>query len=135
MARWHAVLAGLLVATTMEAVIWLISGRLSLIGGLVGSTVAGYLASTEPTDGAWHGLLTALAWGIVLMPVAVLVTLTRSVGFPFPLEVVVPFLRTPGDVTTAMVLIVTLPNVLFGAVGSLVRLEYPDVTWLPEEWA
>ena len=134
MARWHAVLAGLLVAVTMEAVIWLVSGRLSLIGGLVGSTVAGYVASTEPTDGAWHGLLLALSWGIVLMPVAVLVTLTQGVSFPFPLELVLPFLRTPGDVTTAMVLLVTLPNLCFGALGSVLRLEYPDVTWLPEEW-
>jgi hypothetical protein len=135
MTRWDAVIAGLLVAATMEAIIWLISGRLSLVGGLVGSGVAGYVAGTEPTDGAWHGLLTALSWGIVLMPVAVLVTLTRSVGFPFPLEFVLPYLRTPGDVTTAMVLLVTLPNVLVGAAGSLLRLERGRLPRLPEWWA
>jgi hypothetical protein len=116
----------------MEAIIWLISGRLSLVGGLVGSAVAGYVASDEPTDGAWHGLLTALSWGIVLIPVAVLVTLTRSTGFPFPLEYVVPLLRTPGDVTTAMILVVTLPNLLLGAAGSVLRLEQRRVTW--PEW-
>ena len=135
MARWHAVLTGLLVALTMEVVIWLVSGRLSLVGGLVGSGVAGYVASTEPTDGAWHGLLTALSWGIVLIPVAVLVTIIRGTGFPFPLEFVLPVLRTPGDVTTAMVLIVTLPNVLAGATGSLVRWGTGPPTWIPEDWA
>jgi hypothetical protein len=135
MARWHAVLAGLLVALTMEAIIWLISGRLSLIGGLVGSATAGYVASEEVTDGAWHGLLTALAWGIVLIPVAVLVTLTRSSGLPFPLEFVFPYARTPGDVTTAVLLLVTLPNVLTGAVGSLVRVSHGRAAWMPEDWA
>jgi hypothetical protein len=135
MARWHAVVAGLFVAFTMEAVIWLVAGRLSLIGGLVGSGVAGYVASTDPTDGAWHGLLTALSWGTILIPVGVLVTLTRGVGVPFPLEFALSFLRTPGDVTTAILLLVTLPNVLSGVGGSLVRLGTGPPTWLPEEWA
>lgn len=135
MVRWNAVIAGLAVALVMETIIWLISGRLSLIGGLVGSGVAGYISSEEPTDGAWHGLLTALSWGLVLIPVGVLVTLTRGVGFPFPLEFVLPLLNTAGDITTAIVLLVTLPNALVGAVGSLAHLA-PDVRqWLPEEWA
>lgn len=135
MARWHAVLAGLLVALTMEAIIWYISGRLSLIGGLVGSGVAGYVASEEVTDGAWHGLLTALSWGIVLIPIGVLVTLTRSSGLPFPLELVLPYTRTPGDVTTAVLLLVTLPNLLTGALGSLARVTHGRAAWLPEDWA
>jgi hypothetical protein len=135
MTRWHAVLTGLLVALTMEVVIFLVSGRLSLVGGLVGSGVAGYVASTDPTDGAWHGLLAALAWGTVLIPVGVLVTLTRGAGFPFPLEFVLPLLHAPGDVTTAMLLLVTLPNVLTGVAGSLVRWGTGPPTWVPEEWA
>jgi hypothetical protein len=135
MARWHAVVAGLLVAFTMEAVIWLVAGRLSLVGGLVGSGIAGYVASTDPTEGAWHGLLTALSWGTILIPVGVLVTLTRGAGVPFPLEFVLSLLRTPGDVTTAILLLVTLPNVLSGVGGSLVRLGTGPPAWLPEEWA
>jgi hypothetical protein len=135
MARWHAVVAGVLVALAMEVVIVLVSGRLSLIGGLVGSGVAGYVASSDPTDGAWHGLLTALSWGLVLIPVGVLVTLTRGVGLPFPLEFVLPLLRTPGDVTTAMVLLVTLPNLVTGTAGSVVRGGTGPPTWLPEDWA
>jgi hypothetical protein len=135
MARWHAILAGLLVAVTMEVIIWVISGRLSLIGGLVGSGLAGYVASTEPTDGAWHGLLTALSWGIVLVPLAVFVTLTRSSGLPFPLEFVLRLTRTPGDATTAVILLLTLPNLLVGAAGSVVREERGRAAWLPEEWA
>jgi hypothetical protein len=135
MARWHAILAGLLVAVTMEVIIWVISGRLSLIGGLVGSGLAGYVASTEPTDGAWHGLLTALSWGIVLVPLAVFVTLTRSSGLPFPLEFVLRLTRTSGDATTAVILLLTLPNLLVGAAGSVVREERGRAAWLPEEWA
>ena len=135
MARWYAVVTGLLVALTMEAIIWLISGRLSLIGGLVGSAIAGYVASEEVTDGAWHGLLTALSWGIVLIPTGVLVTLTQTSGLPFPLEFALPHTRTPGDVTTAVLLLVTLPNVLTGAVGSLVRITHGRAAWMPEDWA
>jgi hypothetical protein len=135
MARWHAVVTGLLVALTMEAIIWLVSGRLSLIGGLVGSAVAGFVASSEPTDGAWHGLLTALSWGILLIPLGILVTVSLRVGLPFPLEFVLPLLSTPGDVTTAVLLLVTLPNVLAGAVGSLVRGERGRAGWMPEDWA
>jgi hypothetical protein len=135
MARWHAVLAGLLVACAMEAIVWFISGRFSLVGGLVGSGVAGYVASDEPTEGAWHGLLAALSWGIVLIPVAVLVTLTRGGGLPFPLEFVFPLLRTPGDVTTAMLLLVTLPNLFTGAAGSILRWGVGPPTWVPGDWA
>jgi len=135
MTRWHAVVTGLLVALTMEVVIWLVSGRFSLIGGLVGSGVAGYVAGTDPTDGAWHGLLTALAWGIVLIPLGVLVTLTRGAGVPFPLEFVLSVLRTPGDVTTAILLLVTLPNVFTGTAGSLVRWGTGPPAWIPEDWA
>jgi cysteinyl-tRNA synthetase len=54
MARWHAVVAGVLVALAMEVVIVLVSGRLSLIGGLA---VNRHLAA-EPYD--YRGLKSAI---------------------------------------------------------------------------
>lgn len=135
MTYWRSVFTGLLVAVVMEAIIFAISGRFSLIGGLVGSGVAGYVASDEPTDGAWHGLLTALSWGTVLMPIVVLVTLSQLTTVPFPFEYVIALFEDPGDVTTAILLLVTLPNVLTGAAGSLVRWGTGPPAWVPEDWA
>ena len=135
MARWHAVLTGVLVAVMMEGIIFLVAGRVSIIGGLVGSGVAGHVASDDPTDGAWHGLLTALSWGTVLIPATVLLVLTRGIGLPFPFEFLLPVLRTPGDLTTALLLTVTLPNILAGAVGSVARVQTGPPAWVPEEWS
>ncbi|MFB6131368.1 MAG: hypothetical protein ABEJ28_11175, partial [Salinigranum sp.] len=52
MTRWDGVLIGVLVALVVEAVAFLVWGRLTLFGGLVGSGVAGYVAGDELTDGA-----------------------------------------------------------------------------------
>ena len=135
MTRWRAVGVGFALAASSEALVFAMTGRVTLIGGLAGSALAGYVAGEDPAEGAWHGLLTALSWGIVLIPVGVLVTLTRTTGLPFPLEFVLPYTRTPGDVTTAMLLLVTLPNVLTGAAGSLVRVSHGPAAWMPEDWA
>lgn len=121
MTRWHAVLAGLVLAFVVEMAVWGTFGGLTLFGGLLGSLTAGFLAGDDVTDGAWHGLLSALAWGIVLMPAGVLLTLVRGHAVLFPFELVVPLLSSPGEMTTALIMAVTLPNVGAGGVGSLLR--------------
>jgi hypothetical protein len=121
MTRWDGVLAGAAAALIVESINVLAWGRLTLVGGVAGSLLAGYVAGEELPNGAWHGLLAALAWGIVAVPASVLVAL-RGGGDPlFPVTLLAPLLRTPGELTTAIVLGVTLPNLLAGALGSAVR--------------
>lgn len=126
MTRWRAVLAGAALAMLVEAMILAGTGRITLAGGLAGSALAGYVAGPEPVDGAWHGLLAALLWGTVLVPVAVLLTLTIGETMPFPVTFVARSLSSPGALTTALVLAVTLPNVVAGALGSFSRWRVDD---------
>jgi hypothetical protein len=121
MTRWDAVLAGVALACLAECLVWTTTGRVTVIGGLAGSAFAGYVASDASLDGAWHGLLTALAWGTVLIPAVVVVTLSGARTLPFPFEFVLGLAETAGEATTLLVLGVTLPNVLTGAAGSLLR--------------
>lgn len=122
MTRWRAVLAGVTLAVLSESLVFLSTGRVTMVGGIVGSGVAGYLGSDVVPDGAWHGLLAALAWGTVLVPTTVVISLVSGVALPFPFEYVVPNLRTPGEATTALLLGATIPNVFAGGVGSALRL-------------
>jgi hypothetical protein len=124
MTRWRAVLAGVTLAVLAESLVFLSTGRVTLVGGVAGSALAGYLGSDVVPDGAWHGLLAALGWGTVLIPATVVIALTSGVALPFPFEYVLPTVETPGEATTALLLGATLPNVVAGALGSAVRLQF-----------
>ncbi|ELZ33351.1 hypothetical protein C474_04705 [Halogeometricum pallidum JCM 14848] len=121
MTRWRAVVAGFALAACSEALVFFLTGRVTLVGGLVGSAVAGYLVGPDPADGAWHGLLSALSWGIVLIPGLVALAVVGDGPLPFPFEYLLPFFDTPGEATTGILVSVTLPNAATGALGSLSR--------------
>ncbi|SFR52345.1 DUF5518 domain-containing protein [Halogeometricum limi] len=121
MTRWRAVVAGFALAACSEALVFALTGRVTLVGGLAGSAVAGYLVGPDVADGAWHGLLSALSWGIVLIPALVALAVVGDGPLPFPFEYLVPWFDTAGEATTGVLLSVTLPNVAAGAVGSLSR--------------
>jgi hypothetical protein len=121
MTRWRAVGAGFALAACSEAVVFAATGRVTLIGGLAGSALAGYVAGDDPADGAWHGLLTAMAWGIVLIPGLVALSVVADVPLPFPIEFLLPLLDSAGEATALILLSASLPNVVAGALGSLTR--------------
>ncbi|MBB6644926.1 DUF5518 domain-containing protein [Halobellus ruber] len=121
MTRWRAVGAGFALAACSEALVFAVTGRVTLIGGLAGSALAGYVAGKKPAEGAWHGLLTAMAWGIVLIPGLVALSVVTDAPLPFPIEYLLPFLDTAGEATALILLSASLPNVAAGALGSLTR--------------
>jgi hypothetical protein len=121
MTRWRSVEAGFALAACSEALVFAMTGRVTLIGGLAGSALAGYVAGGDPSDGAWHGLLTAMAWGIVLIPGLVALSVVADAPLPFPIEFLLPFLGSAGEATALILLSVSLPNVAAGALGSLTR--------------
>jgi hypothetical protein len=123
MTRWRAVAAGFALAACSETLVFLGTGRVTLVGGLAGSALAGYLASGRLDDGAWHGLLTAMAWGIVLIPGLVALSVIADAPLPFPIEYLLPLLNTPGEATAIILLSASLPNVAAGALGSVARRE------------
>mgnify|MGYP006876408387 FL=1 len=123
MTRWRAVGVGFTLAACSEALVFTVTGRVTLIGGLAGSALAGYMAGSDPTDGAWHGLLTAMAWGIVLIPGLVALSVVADAPLPFPIEFLLPLLDTAGEATALVLLSASLPNVVAGALGSLTRRE------------
>ncbi|MFC6824229.1 DUF5518 domain-containing protein [Halopelagius fulvigenes] len=126
MTRWRAVLAGFALAACSEALVFAITGRVTLVGGLAGSVFAGYVVGPESSDGAWHGLLSSLAWGTLLIPGLVVLAVTGDGTLPFPYEYLAPFFTTPGAATTGILLSVTLPNAVAGTVGSFVRRHRED---------
>ena len=121
MTRWRAVGAGVALAACSEAVVFAATGRATLVGGLAGSALAGYVAGDDPADGAWHGLLTAMAWGIVLIPGLVALSVVTDAPLPFPIEFLLPLLDSAGEATALILLSASLPNVAAGALGSLTR--------------
>jgi len=121
MTRWRAVAGGFALAACSEALVFAATGRVTLVGGLAGSALAGYLAGDELAEGAWHGLLTAMAWGIVLIPGLVALSIVTDAPLPFPIEFVLPRLSTAGEATTVILLSASLPNVVAGVFGSLTR--------------
>ena len=121
MTNWRAVAVGFAVALAVETAALAATGRVTVVGGLLGSLVAGYLSGDAVPEGATHGLLSALAWGTVLLPAVVaLLAVTRGPAL-FPLGLLSAVFETPGEVTTALVLGVTLPNAVAGGVGSALR--------------
>ena len=123
MTRWRAVGVGFALAACSEAVVFAATGRVTLIGGLAGSALAGYVTGDDPSDGAWHGLLTAMAWGIVLIPGLVVLSVVTDAPLPFPIEYLLPLMDTAGEATALILLSASLPNVAAGALGSLTRRE------------
>ena len=121
MTRWRAVAGGFALAACSEALVFAATGRVTLVGGLAGSALAGYLAGEDPAEGAWHGLLTAMAWGIVLIPGLVALSVVTDAPLPFPIEYLLPMLDSAGEATTTILLSASLPNVATGALGSLAR--------------
>jgi len=121
MTRWRAVGVGVALAACSEAVVFGVTGRATLIGGLAGSALTGYVAGDDPADGAWHGLLTAMAWGIVLIPGLVALSVVADAPLPFPIEFLLPLLDTAGEATALLLLSASLPNLASGALGSLTR--------------
>ncbi len=121
MTRWRAVGVGFALAACSEALVFGVTGRATLIGGLAGSALAGYVAGDDAADGAWHGLLTAMAWGIVLIPGLVVLSVVTDAPLPFPIEYLLPLLDTAGEATALILLSASLPNVVAGALGSLTR--------------
>ena len=123
MTRWRSVGAGFALAACSEAIVFALTGRVTLIGGLAGSALAGYVAGGDRSDGAWHGLLTAMAWGIVLIPGLVALSVVADAPLPFPIEFLLPLLDSAGEATALILLSVSLPNVVAGALGSVTRQE------------
>ena len=121
MTRWRAVLAGFAVALVFETAALAATGRVTVVGGLAGSVVAGYLSGDVVPEGAIHGLLSALTWGTLLLPAVVV--LTAVTGWPslFPYGLLAAAFETPGEVATALLLGVTLPNAVAGGAGSAIR--------------
>ncbi len=121
MTRWRAVLAGFAVALVFEATALAATGRVTVVGGLAGSVVAGYLSGDVVPEGAVHGLLAALTWGTLLLPAVVVLTATTGWPSLFPYGLLTVAFETPGEVTTALLLGVTLPNTVAGGAGSALR--------------
>ncbi|MFD1598167.1 DUF5518 domain-containing protein [Halobellus rarus] len=121
MTRWRAVAGGFALAACSEGLVFAATGRVTLVGGLAGSALAGYLAGEDPAEGAWHGLMTAMAWGIVLIPGLVALSVVADAPLPFPIEFLLPLLDTAGEATAAILLSASLPNVAAGSLGSLTR--------------
>jgi hypothetical protein len=129
MTQWRAVAAGFALAACSETLVFVGTGRVTLVGGLAGSALAGYLAGGRPAEGSWHGLLTAMAWGIVLIPGLVAMSIVTDAPLPFPIEFLLPLLNTAGEATAVILLSASLPNVAAGALGSLTRQQDDDSTW------
>jgi len=130
MTQWRAVAAGFALAACSETLVFAGTGRVTLVGGLAGSALAGYLAGDRPAEGSWHGLLTAMAWGIVLIPGLVAMSVVTDAPLPFPIEFLLPLLDTDGEATAVILLSASLPNVAAGALGSLTRRQDGGATWV-----
>ena len=114
-------LAGFAVALVVETAALATTGRVTVVGGLAGSVVAGYLSGDAVPEGAIHGLLSALAWGTVFLPAVVVLTAVTGLPSLFPYGLLATALETPGEVTAALLLGVTLPNAVAGGAGSALR--------------
>ncbi|SDM55163.1 hypothetical protein SAMN04487949_2048 [Halogranum gelatinilyticum] len=137
MTRWRAVAVGVTVAVLTESVGYVLTGRLSLFGGAFGGLVAGWVMSSESDDdgrsgagraatvnrGAGVGLAVGVAWGVVLAPVAVYLSLATGEVALSPYEHVV---RTVGLGMLAALLAfgLTVPPLVSGVLGATFRTVY-----------
>ncbi|EMA06575.1 DUF5518 domain-containing protein [Haloferax denitrificans] len=134
MTEWRPVLVGVCLAACTESLVYAMTGQFTLVGGVTGSALAGYVVGTDPADGGWHGLMAGVAWGCLLMPLSVLLTFLERTPILFPFQYVIPLVETPGELTTAIMLALALPNVASGALGSLARRDATG-TWFDPEMA
>lgn len=123
MIRWRVVAVGVVSALLVESIGYAVAGRLSLLGGLLGSALAGWLVGDDAARGARYGLAVGLAWGVVLAPVAIYLSLATGEVALAPYEHVTPNL---GLGANAVVLAVglTVPNALVGGLGATFRTVY-----------
>ncbi|CQR54090.1 MULTISPECIES: DUF5518 domain-containing protein [Haloferax] len=134
MTEWRPVFVGVCLAACTESLVYAMTGQFTLVGGVTGSALAGYVVGTDPADGGWHGLMAGVAWGCLLMPLSVLLTFLERTPILFPFQYVIPLVETPGELTTAIMLALALPNVASGALGSRVRRDATG-TWFDPEMA
>ncbi|EJN58813.1 hypothetical protein HSB1_28940 [Halogranum salarium B-1] len=108
------------VALVVESLVYILSGHLSLLGGLVGSALAGWLVDGGAGPSARHGFGVGVAWGVVLVPVAVYLTLATGSVALVPYDPLVPELGLAA-LFTAVGLGVTVPNALAGGLVGMLR--------------
>ncbi|ELZ82686.1 hypothetical protein C453_16413 [Haloferax elongans ATCC BAA-1513] len=128
MTEWRPVLGGVCLAASTEALVYAMTGQFTLVGGITGSALAGYLIGCDPADGAWHGMMAGVVWGSILMPLSILLTFLNQTPILFPFQYIMPFLETSGELTTAIMLALAMPNVVSGSLGSLARRDAKG-TW------
>ncbi|AFK19998.1 hypothetical protein E6P09_00115 [Haloferax mediterranei ATCC 33500] len=128
MTEWRPVLVGTCLAACTEALVYAMTGQFTLVGGVTGSALAGYVVGTDPADGGWHGLMAGVVWGSLLMPVSILLTFLNRTPILFPFQYLIPLFESPGELTTAIMLALALPNVATGMLGSLARRDAKG-TW------
>ncbi|MFC5368257.1 hypothetical protein [Salinirubrum litoreum] len=142
--RLGAVGAGVGLALALELVVYLLSGRVSVGGGLLGSAVAGWLVTqtdaTGATDrrvasdtaagvesavhrGAVVGLLVACVVALAVVPAGVVLTLATGETRLVPFGLVIPRLGSPALIAVVVGCGVTLPNALLGAVAGVLGAE------------
>ncbi|WP_410766638.1 DUF5518 domain-containing protein [Haloferax sp. DFSO60] len=134
MTQWRVVFTGVGLAACTELLVYLMTGQFTLVGGVTGSALAGYVVGTDPADGAWHGLLSGVVWGCLLMPLSILLTFLNETPILFPFQYLLPFFETSGELTTAIMLALSLPNVASGALGSVARRD-AEGTWFDPSMA
>lgn len=115
MTEWRAVSVGVCLAACTESLVYAMTGQFTLVGG-------------------WHGLMAGVVWGCLLMPLSVLLTFLERTPILFPFQYVIPLVETPGELTTAIMLALALPNVASGALGSRARRDATG-TWFDPEMA
>ncbi|RDZ48068.1 hypothetical protein C5B86_03140 [Haloferax sp. Atlit-19N] len=134
MTEWRPVFVGVCLAACTESLVYAMTGQFTLVGGVTGSALAGYVVGTDPADGGWHGLMAGVVWGCLLMPVSVLLTFLERTPILFPFQHLIPMFETAGELTTAIMLALSLPNVASGVLGSLARRDAAG-TWFDPEMA
>ncbi|SFK77557.1 hypothetical protein SAMN04487950_1035 [Halogranum rubrum] len=120
MVRWRVLGVGVSVALVVETLVYILSGHLSLLGGLVGSALAGWLVDDGAGPSARYGFGVGVAWGVVLVPVAVYLTLATGSVALVPYDPLVPELGLAA-LFTAVGLGVTVPNALVGGLVGMLR--------------
>jgi hypothetical protein len=140
MTRWRAVGSGVLVGLGIDTVVNILffggtllgigefyflfhyaSGVWSIVAGLAGGVVAGYLSASGVKSGGWHGLLAGAigGLGIAIITIVITVVLARpSVG---DLRTVIYFIGVYGLFTALYSLFTVIPSVIAGGIGATVH--------------
>jgi hypothetical protein len=135
--RLRAVGVGVGLALAVELGVFLLFGRVSVGGGLLGSAAAGWLGAGSAAvgrdaitaalrRGAVVGLSVACVVALVVVPAGVVLTLATGETRLVPFGLVVPGLGSPAAVAVVVGGGVTLPNALVGAAAAGSRLAGRD---------